>query len=297
MAFRPVLGLVAALAALLPATPVAAFECSRVPPCPEGDPQCARPRPLLSQAWNQRCVPFWVRRDDPLFGPGTEALVERAIARWTTDLTCTDVEVLFLGYTDETGGFDVEEPDEQRNVLFAARSPQETARWFDDPDLLALTLTTFSVETGEIFDADIAFNADATNFGVVGSLVSCIAEGRPFDIENTLVHELGHFFGFDHVDDTSATMYERAERCETLKRDLAPDDVLGMCTVYPAGEPTNTCHPPQTYGRGGASQFREQCDRALEEGCTCATAGGNSAAPLVLGLGFLGMLLHRRRRR
>lgn len=248
-----------------------------MPRCAVDDANCVEPDPpALTQAWNQRCVPMWIHRSDTLFsGSEMEDLVNRSFATWT-NLECTDMELLFMGYTDQESGFDPGDPDDQKNVVLSTANAE--ALGASGPEVLAITLNSFSSATGEIFDADIVFNRAAAQFEVVDTVAAC--ESRPaaersFDIENTLTHEVGHFFGFDHVAITEATMLARANACEISKRDLANDDQLAMCTVYPAGLAPATCHPPASYdqGPGDPSTLRDQCERALADGCSCRTGG------------------------
>lgn len=295
---RRSLSIVLAACVLLSRSAVA-FECSPVPQCDAGDSNCVEPSPpVLTQAWNQRCVPFWIRRGDGLFsGETMEDLVERSFAVWS-GVACTDMTVLFMGYTDEGQGFDGSKPDEQRNVIFSTSDPAELGT--AGPDVLAITLTSFSSSTGEIFDADIVFNRLSASFAVVEIGGTCpVGENgeRPFDIENTLVHEVGHFFGFDHVAEPEATMFAMAQACETAKRSLAPDDRDAMCEVYPSNGPTATCVPPSSYeiGPGDPAPLRDQCERALERGCGCSTSAPASpraaAGPMLwaLVLAWLGI--------
>jgi hypothetical protein len=48
-----------------------------------------------------------------------------------------------------------------------------------------------------------------------------------------MVHEVGHFFGLAHSPGhPEATMWACADAGETMKRDLAEDDVEGICAIY-----------------------------------------------------------------
>ncbi|MEM7675845.1 MAG: matrixin family metalloprotease, partial [Myxococcota bacterium] len=148
---------------------------------------------------------------------------------------------------------------------------------------------------GEIFDADIILNLAEFDFGRVTNTAACEsgANATIFDLENTLVHEIGHFIGFDHVPDSDATMFASAQACETLKRDLAADDLDGLCTVYPAGAPPQTCSPAADYGNGGfLTRFRNQCETS--EGCRCV-GSTPSTPPLWLALLLLVPCFRRRR--
>jgi hypothetical protein len=258
-------------------------------------------RPALSQAWNQRCIPYFISRAGTLLG-GEERrqLIANSFDQWDVSMnSCTDMTFLDAGYTDDLSGFDAKKPDDQKNVIASIEDPSQLGL-FPSDNLLAITLTSFSVETGEIFDADILINAVNNNFQDVPS--GC-PNGRPFDLRNTLVHEIGHFLGFDHERVADSTMFASAEPCEVKKRDLTADDRLGLCTVYGAGEPTMTCAPPSDYdaAQGKPERFRDQCERLNDDGgCNCATPKSDDQASTAIALSLLAVgsvvLLNRRGR-
>lgn len=58
-------------------------------------------------------------------------------------------------------------------------------------------------------------------------------EKRPdaFDLESVATHEIGHLLGLDHSADPDAVMFRSIHR-RTKKRELTPDDVQGIQTLY-----------------------------------------------------------------
>jgi len=150
----------------------------------------------------------------------------------------------------------------------------------------ALTTTWFSTATGEILDADMELNQERFEFARCPE-EGCV-DGR-VDLQDTVTHELGHFFGLAHSpDDREATMWACADEGDVLKRDLAPDDIEGLCAVYPDGSLDAEC---EFDPRGG---FDPRC-RIDRGGCSCRAPGTGSAPPLALLL-LVGLVLHRRRR-
>ncbi len=119
-------------------------------------------------------------------------------------------------------GFDEEHWDNNKNLVIF-----QEAEWIHGSTAIALTTTTYDVDTGELVDADIEFN------GVNFRFTTNSPQPGRVDIQNTATHELGHVLGLDHSPDPNATMYAEAPPGDTAKRTLAPDDINGLCFVYP----------------------------------------------------------------
>jgi hypothetical protein len=144
---------------------------------------------------------------------------------------------------------------------------------------LALTTLTFNVQTGEIYDADVEINS-------FDNTITLGDTGVQNDLHSIVVHEAGHFLGLSHSCDTSATMTETYTPTTTDMRSLEPDDVAGICAIYPPGQDSSRCNPTPRHG------FSSECGSALEEdkGC-CSTAPGRPARHAVWGAGFAALLL------
>ena len=102
--------------------------------------------------------------------------------------------------------------------------------WPFSSTALATTLVTVNARTNEIIDADIALNADAYEFGLVD-----VPRGdeRTYDVQNTVMHELGHALGLAHnAEDPGVVMYPGSAPQETCKRRLADDDIAGLQELY-----------------------------------------------------------------
>ena len=234
---------VVGFAVALASSSASAFLCTRTPG--EGP----------SIAWTKRAVA--VHRS----GRGSEndeAQIERALQRgleqWT-EVSCADLDVpldssdlqLSLGVptTSRLVGFDwkagSDDPSNENIVVFRNDSADDPVDgWLHTFGALAITTVTFDTTTGDLLDADIEMNDVSFNFsGCDLAEANCVVA---FDLQNTLTHELGHLIGLDHpIGVGDATMSASAAIGELEKRDLAPDDKAGVCTLYPAGLVAGEC--------------------------------------------------------
>jgi hypothetical protein len=139
---------------------------------------------------------------------------------------------------------------------------------------LALTTLTFNVESGEIYDADVEINSFENPLTTMDTNVQA-------DLESIVVHEAGHFLGLSHSCDPEATMFAAYQFGEIKLRTLEPDDIAGICDIYPPGENHGTCNPEPRHG------YSRDCGEPPDEGC-CTTAPG---APRPLGVWAIGVSL------
>jgi uncharacterized protein (TIGR03382 family) len=77
-------------------------------------------------------------------------------------------------------------------------------------------------------------------------------------------------------------MYPSASVGEIKKRTLEPDDVAGVCAIYPTGAASPMCP--------------SSCDTSSSGGCGCGTATPAGALAVLLGLAAFAPRLARRRR-
>jgi hypothetical protein len=148
----------------------------------------------------------------------------------------------------------------------------------------AVTTVWHRRSTGEILDVDMEINERRGPYGICPD-DGCV-DDRLVDLENVITHEFGHYLGLAHSQVVEATMYASAEAGETIKRDLHPDDIEGLCTIYPAGMPVGECdYTP----RGG---LQLDCER----GCSVSAVGATRSSLAWLAP-LLGLLFVRRRLR
>ena len=181
-----------------------------------------------------------------------------------------------------------------------------------DSRALAITSVFALKSDGTVLDADMELNAVHYKWADVvadGTTVGSPGE-KVHDLQNTMTHEFGHLIGFDHNcydpsagrprsnDNTgaavpncndatpamrAATLFNSASPLDIDKRDLTPDDILGVCEVYPKGQA-----PMGAGGSGGGGEGGG--------GCAVSHRQGGIAPGWALVLAALALVIRARRR-
>jgi MYXO-CTERM domain-containing protein len=188
----------------------------------------------------------------------------------------------FNGYNPDNA----DRPTAQGNTNLIVFRDKWPAAYASSGNTLALTTLTFNVQSGEIYDADIEINGE---IALTTSDVTVIN-----DLQSILTHEIGHFLGIAHSPDPTATMFSIYEPGSLSMRDLAPDDINAVCSIYKperAGLPA--CDPTPRHG------YSDRCAVPAPAPDGCSTSG--RMAGTAGGLGFLlvagALALGARRRR
>jgi Matrixin len=276
--------------------------------------------PVVSGCWTQgfpvywggSCISYDVQQDGgPNVSPGQAAsALATAFSVWTSALCpggagTPSISVVNLGEVS-CGVVEYNEcGPNQHVVVFRSTWPTN-----DMENELALTTVSFDVDTGELYDADMEINGS-----VALSLTTPMADGA-YDFASIVTHETGHFLGLAHATTTNETMYYELDPGE-VRRTLSPQDVDGVCTIYPPQGTRTTetdagpvvidaaaCDPTPRHGfttacmptpvDGGVA-----CEPPPSSGCSVARghSGPASGAPGLLLAGALTWLVRRRRLR
>lgn len=176
--------------------------------------------------------------------PGSRVSID---VRDVGPVTCTQVQ-----YNKDQGNANI--------IMF-----RDDAWPHNDPNnTLALTTVTYSPDTGEIYDADMEINT----FGAKVTLADPVPTDG-YDFASIVTHEAGHFLGLAHSGDEHATMFAQYQPGSTTKRELAPDDVLGICAAYKpngmrataAGElAADPCDPTPRRGLKSECKLNKGCN-------------------------------------
>ena len=175
----------------------------------------------------------------------------------------------------------------QNLILFRDES------WTHGDQVLGLTTVNYAPSNGEIYGADMELNT----YGMDPLKTADPVGPNDYDFLSVVTHEAGHFLGMGHSDVKQSTMYASYRPGQTVQRDLQPDDIEGICSIYrPDGERTvldtqvsvaPQCDPTP---RGGYTR-----DCYEKPGCALLPLGRAEPTPLAL-LGAAALLLRRRRR-
>jgi hypothetical protein len=256
--------------------------------------------------WESGCVFVTVDADGTkeVAGDTEFGVIDQSIASWNTGAaSCSYMQIINAGRKAMEVGRDNTNLIKFRDTTWCRPATKDDPMRCHPDSAAGITTATYVDDTksdrdGAIVDADIELNGE--NFaisvnGVTLGTQSCLSE-----LQNTLTHEIGHLLGLEHtclapgdpprvddkgnevplcglatVEQQNATMFNFQDCGENKKETLEPDDIAGVCGVYPKSADPGTCDP-------------------VGEDPGCCNTGSGPVGPLVL-FGFV-LLAWRRRR-
>jgi hypothetical protein len=118
------------------------------------------------------------------------------------------------------------------NLLFESKIDTSCSEAIAVNGVIGVTKVRYSIATGEIVEADLQLDDNTFLFKTSGSN-NLTSTPKEINLNDVVVHELGHFFGLDHTSVRQSTMlFAVADNMQTAK----DDDLMGLYSLYP---PTN----------------------------------------------------------
>jgi len=189
---------------------------------------------LFPLFWRNQCFSYSFQRSgtNQLSASDTARIAAQAFATWS-HAACPGGSPNIAA--DPYPVVDCETPPSQAHnnaIIFH----DDSWPYDDGSNAIGYTTLTVSTKTGEIYGADIEINS--FGYKIVASLPTSAGDagapdpnGTEYDLGSILTHEAGHFLGLAHTADTSAVMYASYSPGATV---LTPDDVAGICSIYPS---------------------------------------------------------------
>jgi hypothetical protein len=196
-------------------------------------------KPFVPLYWANQCVSYSLQKDASILVSLADArrVARQAFDTWTNapcdaDGSAPSITELEYGPPGGTGVDCDESPSNEHNnpIIFRDKS------WpYDSVNALGFTTLTVDLDTGEIYGATIEIN-NSSPAPILADVDGSVPNGA-YDLASVLTHEAGHFLGLAHATDSSAVMYAHYHNGQSL---LTPDDVNGVCSIYPPDLTRNT---------------------------------------------------------
>jgi hypothetical protein len=193
-------------------------------------------------------------------GADTQQAVESALSTWMSADCPGGGHPSFTGNTELKSGLKADYSDSGPNENVVV---YEDGTWSYEPGAVAKTLLVFDLDSGDMQDADVVFNSAEFPLAIDPTSKTDI------DVSAVLMHEIGHVLGLAHSDAPGATMQPETQGFATAAlKTLEPDDMAGICAVYPPMKAGTTKQPSSS---SNASSGTPSGDSA-SSGCSVASA-------------------------
>lgn len=163
------------------------------------------------------------------------AAVERSFDSWAK------VPGLGISFTNEGNTSTYATGSDGRNSIVWVERGWQNMAFHPPKGALAVTISTFDFDAGEIVDSDIHFNGEYFDWAAVDS----DREADKVDVQSIATHEIGHLLGLNHSSENpsehnhtlrEATMFYASNPGDVKQQRLYSDDIAGISHIYPAAQ-------------------------------------------------------------
>lgn len=207
--------------------------------------------------WSAQPLPWYIHQAGYSQMPfeTVRTIFQNSFSVWSQPC-CSDFRSTYAGTTELTA------TNRQGRLSLSFEERSWPSQMGSVDQTIAVTLLSF-YNNCTIATAPILFNGVGFTF---------TANGRSgTDLQAVATHEIGHLLGLDHSNSSSATMYY-AYTGGTSARVLDPDDIAGVCALYPKAcscTQDSQCQPGQACIGGQCKQAPCTSNSQCAQGLAC----------------------------
>ncbi|AWV90484.1 matrixin family metalloprotease [Bradymonas sediminis] len=255
---RHILALCTVLACLMVAPSAFAYQFMASDRCPNGATWSSNRQPLN----------YYINQNGVSTVPMTSLsrIIQDSFNAWS-EPCCSGFSANYRGTTH------LGSPNSNREMVLTFEENNWPAQMGNVNVTVAVTLFQASNDCS-IYAAPILYNAVKFDF--------CTSGNNCTDLQSITTHEIGHSLGLNHSNHADATMYY-AYTGGTSARTLSPDDIAGVCTLYPDNScncaTDRDCDSGEVCNNGQCEKMRCTSDLMCPYGQACNVASGDCVQP------------------
>jgi MYXO-CTERM domain-containing protein len=216
-------------------------------------------------------------------GADTQTAVESALSTWMSADCPGGGHPSFTANTQLKANLKAEFNENGANQSVVAYLDET---WPYETGAVAKTQLAFSLDTGDIVDADTIYNSAEYSLALDPMAADDI------DLEAVMTHEIGHVLGLAHSDAPGATMQKETKGFATAAlKTLEPDDMAGICAIYPPASQKKPTSATPSDATGGDSST------SSSSGCSMGPRAPTSSVELAALAVAAAAVLRRRQKR